>query len=98
MQLNPSPDNYRIRYSELFEAGVYRLKKSFPHIFEALDDIELWLKKTPDLAGEPIKVFKDRDMWLMVTAKTPRYPGLRVLYEIGPDWVVCWHIAERDHA
>jgi hypothetical protein len=80
----------------LFEAAYYRLERTYPYVFEAFDEIDHELRRLPYSAGEPLDVFVGRDMRVMVTPKTRRYPSLRVLYEIEDPRVVCWHVSERD--
>ena len=95
MQRNPFPKRFHVVYSEIFEAGIYRLEHEFPFIMEALDDVDLWLERSPEQAGETISIFPERYIMLMATPKTRRYPSLRILYEINEKRVVCWHASTR---
>lgn len=96
MQLRPASDRrFALTYSETFEAGFYRLLASNPFLHDAQDYVEWALQRTPHIVGEPSPAFEGRDLRLMLTPGTPRYPALRVLYEIAERTVKCWHVCER---
>lgn len=96
MRLNPTPSRFFVKVTELFDAGYYRLEKSYPYVVEAFEEIDHELKRLPFSAGERLDGFEGREMRVLVTPKTRRYPSLRVLYEIEDPRVVCWHVSERD--
>ena len=95
MRIRPpsDPSNFIIRDSEVFETAVESLKRQFPLIYDALDDIEWVLRRDPRAESTILSLFEGRELRIHVTPRTPRYPKLRVLLEINGNIVTCWHIA-----
>lgn len=95
---DPDDNRFQVDYSELFQAGFYKLKNTYPMLFEALEAIHWTLERTPHGESEKVDVFQgqaDRDIRLFITPRTPRYPALRVLIEIDGKRVLLWHVALR---
>jgi hypothetical protein len=93
----PPPSNggkFSIDHSELFEAAFYKLKETYPYLMDAYDNIEWSLQRDPREQSMHIAAFPDRDIRVHITAKTPRFPALRVLIEIKGQRVYCWHVSE----
>jgi hypothetical protein len=96
MRLNPQPSRFHVHHSELYEAGVKRLRATFPFVDEALENLEWSLQRAPYSEGERLaEKFPDRQMWWTVLPHSNRYPALRVLFEIVDPKVFCWHVSER---
>jgi hypothetical protein len=95
MQLNPHSNRFRLSYSAVFEAAYYAIQAKHPFLLEAMDYVHWLLERTPYSEGEPCYAFEDRDIRVLLTPKTPRYPSLRVLFEIVDPRVHCYHISER---
>jgi len=95
---DPGDKRYSIDYSDIFQAGFYRLNQFHPFLFEALEAIHWSLERTPHADTERIGVFEneDRDIRLFISPRTPRYPSLRVLLEIDGKRVYLWHVSRRD--
>jgi hypothetical protein len=95
---DPNDDRFSVDYSEIFEAGFYRLKESYPLLFEALEAIHWSMERTPYSDTEKVDVFEtsNREIRLFITPRTPRYPALRVLLEITGRRVFLWHVSLRD--
>jgi hypothetical protein len=64
-------------------------------LLEALEFIEWSLQRTPLQDSEPTPAFEDANIRIFVTPRTPRFPSLRVLIEVGERRVYLWHIADR---
>lgn len=88
---------YHTAHSELFEAAYYGFERQFPLLSEAYDDLDWIMAREPWANSEPAPAFLDRDLRLAVTARTPRYPILRVLIEIEElrRRVYFWHLSVR---
>jgi len=87
--------HYTVGHSELFEAAFDRLRDQYPLLLEALDFIEWSLQRTPLQDSEPVPAFAAVNIRVFITPRTPRYPSLRVLIEVGEKRVYLWHVAER---
>lgn len=95
MLLRERSEPYRLRYQPLFEASIYALKERYPQIVDALEYIHWTLERTPHAETVPAPAFPERDIRLLVTPRSPRFPALRVLIEIEGPVVICWHASER---
>jgi hypothetical protein len=90
------PDQFRVDYSELCEAGFDQLTKTHPLVIDVLGYFDFALKRRPWEAGEPCPAFPDKDLRLMLTPRTSHYPSLRVLFEIAGRVVTVWHVAAAE--
>jgi len=88
--------HFTVGHSELFEAAFDRLRAKYPLLLEALDFIEWSLQRRPREDSEPAEAFEKVDLRVFITPRTPRYPSLRVLIEVGERRVYLWHIDERE--
>lgn len=86
---------YSIHHSELYVETVFALKRDYPFIDDAVQWIEWRLERNP-LDQERCPAFPGRDLFLIYADKTPRAPGLRVLYEVVGDRVYCWQLSVRE--
>ena len=94
-QLSASTRRNQILNSEIYDAAVERLLRKYPHADVPLADAALSLERFPRDAGESIMIFEGRDIRLLVTGRTARFPSLRILYEVDAPRVVRWHVSER---
>jgi hypothetical protein len=95
LRLNPHPARFHVRHADLYESCVRRILRDNPYADEALQLLEWSLERVPYSEGERLaEPYPDRPIYFTVTPATPRYPALRVLYEIVDPPVYCWHVAE----
>ncbi len=85
---------FLIEHSELFESAVYALQRQFPFIDEGVQNLEWQLARRP-FDNERCQIFEGRDLFIAATPRTPRAPGLRVLYEVFETKVFLWHLSVR---
>lgn len=86
---------FSISHSELFEEAVFALQRQFPFIDEGVQNLEWTLRRSP-FSNEKCPAFEGRDIFIVVSPKTPRSPSFRVLYEVAEHGVHLWHLSIRE--
>lgn len=96
MRLNPTPTEYSIRHTELYEASHDRLARLYPGVEAAFEILEEDLRARPFSFGPRLPVFPDRNLYVAyTTSKVVRIPGLRALFEVDGRRITCWCVSER---
>ena len=90
-----SPDNFILKYEELFAAGYNRWTDKYPLLDGPLRWVEHLLKRAPLSNGVPCPIEEENRVFRVI--KTPPFtgtPGVRILYEVDEaDYIVTlWHI------
>lgn len=86
---------FSIAHSELFEEAVFALQRQFPFVDEGVQYLEWSLSRSP-FENERCPAFEGRDIFFVLSPRTPRAPSFRVLYEVIGRRIYLWHLSVRE--